>query len=49
LETSKTHFVTQDIRSFTRSGPSLRDADGLHETIDAIERSAAGGTCMVSA
>ena len=34
--------VAQDIRSNTRSAPSFRDAVALHETIDAIERSAAG-------
>lgn len=33
--------VAQDIRSGTRSAPSFRDAVVLHETIDAIERSAA--------
>jgi predicted dehydrogenase len=35
-------LVAQDIRSGTRSAPSFRDAVGLHETIEAIERSAAG-------
>lgn len=34
-------LVAQDIRSGTRSAPSFRDAVALHETIDAIERSAA--------
>jgi predicted dehydrogenase len=33
--------VAQDIRSGTRAAPSFRDAVALHETIDAIERSAA--------
>lgn len=33
-------LVAQDIRSGTRSAPSFRDAVALHETIDAIERSA---------
>lgn len=35
-------LVAKDIRSGTRSAPSFRDAVALHETIDAIERSAAG-------
>jgi predicted dehydrogenase len=35
-------LIAQDIRSGTRSAPSFRDAVALHETIDAIERSAAG-------
>lgn len=35
-------LIAQDIRSGTRSSPSFRDAVALHETIDAIERSAAG-------
>jgi predicted dehydrogenase len=35
-------LVAQDIRSGTRSAPSFRDAVALHQTIDAIERSAAG-------
>jgi len=34
-------LLAQDIRSGTRSAPSFRDAVALHETIDAIERSAA--------
>lgn len=34
-------LIAQDIRSGTRSVPSFRDAVTLHETIDAIERSAA--------
>lgn len=34
-------LVAQDIRSGTRSAPSFRDAVALHETVDAIERSAA--------
>ncbi|MCL1476826.1 MAG: hypothetical protein MH219_04235 [Marinobacter sp.] len=34
-------LVAQDIRSGTRLAPSFRDAVALHETIDAIERSAA--------
>ena len=34
-------LVAQDIRSGTRSAPSFRDAVALHETIDAIEHSAA--------
>jgi predicted dehydrogenase len=34
-------LVAQDIRSGTRSAPSFLDAVALHETIDAIERSAA--------
>jgi predicted dehydrogenase len=33
-------LIAQDIRSGTRSAPSFRDAVALHETIDAIERSA---------
>lgn len=35
-------LIALDIRSGTRSAPSFRDAVALHETIDAIERSAAG-------
>lgn len=35
-------LIARDIRSGTRSAPSFRDAVSLHETIDAIERSAAG-------
>jgi predicted dehydrogenase len=35
-------LIAQDIRSGTRSAPSFRDAVALHETVDAIERSAAG-------
>lgn len=35
-------LIAQDIRSGSRSAPSFRDAVGLHETVDAIERSAAG-------
>lgn len=34
-------LIAQDIRSGTRSAPSFRDAVALHETLDAIERSAA--------
>jgi predicted dehydrogenase len=34
-------MIGKDIRSGTRSAPSFRDAVALHETIDAIERSAA--------
>ncbi|TCV67436.1 Gfo/Idh/MocA family oxidoreductase [Neorhizobium sp. S3-V5DH] len=34
-------LVAQDIRSGTRLAPSFRDAVTLHETVDAIERSAA--------
>lgn len=34
-------LIAQDIRTGTRSAPSFRDAVGLHETVDAIERSAA--------
>lgn len=34
-------MIAQDIRTGTRSAPSFRDAVALHETIDAIERSAA--------
>lgn len=34
-------LIGQDIRSGTRSAPSFRDAVALHETIDAIENSAA--------
>ena len=34
-------LIAQDIRSGTRSAPSFRDAVALHETIDAIETSAA--------
>lgn len=34
-------LIAQDIRSGTRSAPSFRDAVALHETIDAIENSAA--------
>lgn len=34
-------LVAQDIHSGTRAAPSFRDAVRLHETIDAIERSAA--------
>ena len=34
-------LVAQDIRSGTRSATSFRDAVALHETVDAIERSAA--------
>jgi predicted dehydrogenase len=34
-------LIAQDIRSGTRSAPSFRDAVALHETVDAIERSAA--------
>lgn len=34
-------LIAQDIRSGGRSAPSFRDAVALHETIDAIERSAA--------
>jgi predicted dehydrogenase len=33
-------LVAQDIRSGTRSASSFRDAVALHETIEAIERSA---------
>lgn len=33
-------LIAQDIRTGTRSAPSFRDAVALHETIDAIERSA---------
>jgi predicted dehydrogenase len=33
-------LIAPDIRSGTRSAPSFRDAVALHETIDAIERSA---------
>lgn len=35
-------LLAQDIRSGTRSAPSFRDAVALHETIDMVERSAAG-------
>ena len=35
-------LIAQDIRSGTRLAPSFRDAVALHETIAAIERSAAG-------
>lgn len=35
-------MIAQDIHSGTRAAPSFRDAVALHETIDAIERSAAG-------
>ena len=35
-------LIAQDIRSGTRSAPSFSDAVALHETIDAIEHSAAG-------
>ena len=35
-------LITQDIRSDTRTAPSFRDAVALHETVDAIEHSAAG-------
>lgn len=34
-------LIAEDIRSGTRSAPRFRDAVALHETIDAIERSAA--------
>ena len=34
-------LVAQDIRSGTRTAPGFRDAVALHETLDAIERSAA--------
>ncbi|MBJ7483867.1 Gfo/Idh/MocA family oxidoreductase [Brevundimonas sp.] len=34
-------LIAQDIRSGTRTAPSFRDAVALHETLDAIERSAA--------
>ncbi|MEV4777600.1 Gfo/Idh/MocA family protein [Burkholderia sp. LMU1-1-1.1] len=34
-------LIARDIRSGTRSAPSFRDAVRLHETVDAIERSAA--------
>lgn len=34
-------LIAQDIYSGTRSAPSFRDAVALHETVDAIERSAA--------
>jgi predicted dehydrogenase len=34
-------LVAKDIRQGTRSAPSFRDAVALHETLDAIERSAA--------
>jgi len=37
-------LIVQDIRSGTRSAPSFRDAVALHETVDAIERSAAKNT-----
>ncbi|MCC2976851.1 Gfo/Idh/MocA family oxidoreductase [Sphingomonas sp. PL-96] len=33
--------IAEDIRTGTRSAPSFRDAVALHETVDAIERSAA--------
>jgi predicted dehydrogenase len=35
-------LIANDIRSGSRSAPSFRDAVALHETVDAIERSAAG-------
>ncbi|WP_193090154.1 Gfo/Idh/MocA family protein [Advenella sp. FME57] len=35
-------LIAQDIRSGTRSAPSFSDAVALHETVDAIEHSAAG-------
>lgn len=35
-------LIARDIRSGTRTAPSFRDAVALHETIDAIETSAAG-------
>ncbi|MHA6688291.1 Gfo/Idh/MocA family protein [Mesorhizobium sp. A556] len=35
-------LIALDIRSGTRSAPSFRDAVALHETLDAIERSADG-------
>jgi predicted dehydrogenase len=34
-------LIARDIRDGTRSAPSFRDAVALHETLDAIERSAA--------
>ena len=34
-------LIAEDIRSGTRSAPSFRDAVALHDTIDAIEKSAA--------
>lgn len=35
-------LIARDIREVTRTAPSFRDAVALHETLDAIERSAAG-------
>lgn len=36
-------LIAEDIRNGTRSAPSFRDAVGLHETLDRIERAAAAG------
>lgn len=36
-------LIAEDIRTGTRTAPGFRDAVALHETIDAIERSAAQG------